>query len=226
MVTIVSRNEIGELEVTLGNSQFLSVFFGVVALLGVFFTVGYFVGKSSSPVLADSSRKAVSPLRVDSVAAPGAVTVPQVVATVATKVKDQAKPAEVTTASPKAPQNSVSASRAAEAKNQGAARPNAAEPAKTAVAESAKKEEAHADSGVQTLASRSYLQLAATSKPDADNMVGVLRQKGFSTVAVEIRERPGTWRVLVGPVADNGTTLRADLEKMGFPGNDAIRRTF
>ena len=73
---------------------------------------------------------------------------------------------------------------------------------------------------------QSYLQLKATSKPDADTMVDVLRQKGFSTIAVEIRERPGTWRVLVGPVSDSGANLRSDLQKMGFPGNDALRRSF
>jgi hypothetical protein len=58
-------------------------------------------------------------------------------------------------------------------------------------------------------------------------MVDVLREKGFSTVAMEIRERPGTWRVLVGPVGDRGAEpLRADLQRLGFPGNEAIRRTF
>ena len=75
--------------------------------------------------------------------------------------------------------------------------------------------------------SKSYLQLAATSKNDADTMVNGLREKGFSTVETEIRERPGTWRVFVGPVGEGGVdTLRADLQRLGFPGSTAIRRIF
>lgn len=59
-------------------------------------------------------------------------------------------------------------------------------------------------------------------------MVDVLRKKGFKAMAAEIEEKPGTFRVLVGPVADSGNTnkLRADLQEAGFPGNAAIRRTF
>lgn len=43
------RNEEGEFELVLGNKQLLSLFFIVVVLLGVFFTMGYIVGRSSSP---------------------------------------------------------------------------------------------------------------------------------------------------------------------------------
>ena len=58
-------------------------------------------------------------------------------------------------------------------------------------------------------------------------MVDVLRQKGFKAMAAEIQEKPGTYRVLVGPVAEGGrNALRADLQKSGFPGNAAIPRTF
>lgn len=43
------RNEEGEFELVLGNKQLLSLFFIVVVLLGVFFTMGYIVGRSSPP---------------------------------------------------------------------------------------------------------------------------------------------------------------------------------
>ncbi len=43
-------NEDGEFELILGNRQMMSVFFIVVILLGVFFTMGYIVGRNSSPV--------------------------------------------------------------------------------------------------------------------------------------------------------------------------------
>src|SRR3954453_14451763 len=42
-------NEDGEFELVLGNKQLLSVFFIVIILLGVFFTMGYLVGRNSGP---------------------------------------------------------------------------------------------------------------------------------------------------------------------------------
>ncbi len=44
------RNEDGESELVLGNKQMLSVFFIVIVMLGVFFAMGYVVGKNSAPV--------------------------------------------------------------------------------------------------------------------------------------------------------------------------------
>ncbi len=42
------KRESGEFEILLGNKQLLSVFFIVVILLGVFFTMGYILGRNSS----------------------------------------------------------------------------------------------------------------------------------------------------------------------------------
>ena len=39
------NNDDGEFELILGNRQLLSVFFVIVILLGVFFTMGYIVGR-------------------------------------------------------------------------------------------------------------------------------------------------------------------------------------
>src|SRR5579862_6192193 len=46
----MAKNEDGEFELILGNRQLLSVFFIVVVLLGVFFTMGYIVGRNSGPM--------------------------------------------------------------------------------------------------------------------------------------------------------------------------------
>ena len=76
-------------------------------------------------------------------------------------------------------------------------------------------------------AGQTYLQLAATSKHEADIMVDVLRKKSFKAMAAEIDEKPGTFRVLVGPITDTTSNkMRADLQGAGFPGNAAILRTF
>ena len=47
------KNEDGEFELILANRQLLSVFFIVVVLLGVFFTMGYIVGRNSGTVTAE-----------------------------------------------------------------------------------------------------------------------------------------------------------------------------
>ena len=42
-------HEEGEFELVLGNKQLLSVFFLVILLLGVFFSMGYIVGRNTAP---------------------------------------------------------------------------------------------------------------------------------------------------------------------------------
>ena len=89
------------------------------------------------------------------------------------------------------------------------------------------KAEARTVSGSHPSAGQTYLQLAATSQHEADIMVDVLRKKNFRAMAAEIDEKPGTFRVLVGPITDTtANKMRADLQGAGFPGNAAIRRTF
>jgi len=45
----MARNNEGEFEMVLGNRQLLSMFFLVVVLFGVFFSLGFMVGKSVGP---------------------------------------------------------------------------------------------------------------------------------------------------------------------------------
>jgi hypothetical protein len=74
---------------------------------------------------------------------------------------------------------------------------------------------------------QSYLQLASTDKKEAATMVDVLQRKGFSAIRAEILDKPGVYRVLVGPVPEGGRNdLRTKLQEAGFPGNKAIPRTF
>ena len=74
----------------------------------------------------------------------------------------------------------------------------------------------HSDHGM-------YLQLVAT--PQHEEMIGELRRSGFEAVAAEIPDRPGVFRVLVGPVEPgNVNKIRADLQSRGFPGDAAILR--
>ncbi|MEP7352986.1 MAG: SPOR domain-containing protein [Acidobacteriota bacterium] len=75
---------------------------------------------------------------------------------------------------------------------------------------------------------RSYLQLSATSKDEAESLANLLRSRGFTSLTAQIPEKPTLYRVLVGPIApaDAGRT-RADLKAKSFAGADeAIIKAF
>ena len=58
-------------------------------------------------------------------------------------------------------------------------------------------------------------------------MVDLLRQKKFKAVAAEVPEKPELYRVLVGPLAEGtANKTKSELQRAGFPGDKAIRRTF
>ena len=47
------------------------------------------------------------------------------------------------------------------------------------------------------------------------------------SMTAEVPEKHGMFRVLVGPIPENGINkMRADLQAASFPGNAAIKRTF
>ena len=59
------NDESGEFEVVLGNRQLLSGFFIVVVLFGVFFTMGYIVGRNSAPSERAATPPPAAPLQAD-----------------------------------------------------------------------------------------------------------------------------------------------------------------
>lgn len=192
------KNEDGEFELILGNRQLLSVFFIVVILLGVFFTMGYIVGRNSGPVAAETTPVPSVDARLAAVEAPASTSAPAPVPSTPTET---------------APQQPAPAAPAAEREPEPLRREPKAEPSTV--------------TGSHPAAGQTYLQLAATSQHEADIMVDVLRKKNFRAMAAEIDEKPGTFRVLVGPITDTtANKMRADLQGAGFPGNAAIRRTF
>jgi len=192
------KNEDGEFELILGNSQLLSVFFIVVVLIAVFFMMGYIVGRNSSPPgaldVAATRKPEPKPLVVDT-------------------PREETKPAPAETSS--APPRQTATQQAPPIERP---KPPEPKPERRATA---------APAADQPAAGQSYLQLAATGKHEADVMVDVLRKKSFSAMTAEITEKPGTFRVLVGPIPDGGIgKMRADLESLGFPGNKGIKRIF
>ncbi len=201
------KNEDGEFELILANRQLLSVFFIVVVLLGVFFTMGYIVGRNSGPAVVDvaSARKPEpKPMVVESPAA-----------------QDTAAPTPTpVTAAP----TSTTPQREAEAPKP---EPKREEPKKEAPAKKEKEKPAPAPVSAPPAAGQTYLQLVATAKAEADVMVDVLHQKKFKAIAVEIPEKPGLFRVLVGPLPDGTLNkVKTDLTSSGFPGDKAIKKVY
>lgn len=204
----MAKNEDGEFELILGNRQLLSVFFIVVILLGVFFTMGYIVGRNSGPAaqeVAAAPKTESKPLVVNSPAreTPAPATLPP---NESASAPAPEKPAE---------KPSTEVAQPAAAPKPAPARPKPAEAPRPA------------PSGELPAVGQTYLQLAATTEHEARLEVDVLRKKGFKAMAAEIPEKRGTFRVLVGPVPEGGTNkMKSDLIAAGFPGDKAIRRTF
>jgi cell division septation protein DedD len=193
----VSKSQEGEYELVLGNHQLLGVFFIVVVLIAVFFAMGYLMGQRNAAPVVSAD---VTPHRTESK--------PLVVDS----------PAPASPAPDAAPQQAIST------------QPQTSAPVREPTSPDVPKVSSAprpAPSGGQP-APGTYLQLSATTlKAEADTMVDVLRNKSFPALTAEIPERPGTYRVLVGPLADADVNkTRAALQDASFPGKDAIKKTF
>ncbi|MEO8027978.1 MAG: SPOR domain-containing protein [Bryobacteraceae bacterium] len=193
------RNEDGEFELVLGNRQLLSVFFIVVILMGVFFTMGYIVGRNSAPAVTTelAQQTPPKPMAVDTPA-----KAPEPVAE-----KPAPKPIEEPAAPPE---------KKAEKKE------------KEKADKKEKKAKAEIVVSGKPVAGAVYLQIAAVDEKAAEIMVSTLKQKGFSALSTQVPEKPQFYRVCVGPFADASAIAqgRAKLNAAGFRGNDAIKKTF
>jgi hypothetical protein len=188
-------------EIVLGNKQLLSIFFLVVAMMGVAFTIGYIIGRNTAGVSAAGSGQTAS-------APPPAATTPPA------PVQENPAPAGD---SPKADDNKPPA-----VDQTGGTQP--AKPYETAVPKTSPKEEPAAGASGATpapnaapaaaIAAGSYLQVAAVKRQDGDHLVEVLRKRGFPALLGE-SPKEGLFRVLVGPfpdmasLADSKQKLRA-----------------
>ena len=202
------KNEDGEFELILANRQLLSVFFIVVVLLGVFFTMGYIVGRNSGPAteVAAVRKPESKPIVVDP-------TPPQ----------DTAATASAPTTAAPAP-TSTQPQREAEVPK---IEPKREEPVAKKEPPAKKEKEKPAPVSAPPASGQTYLQLVATAKAEADVMVDVLHQKQFKAIAVEIPEKPGLFRVLVGPLPDGSLNkTKSDLTSAGFPGDKAIKKVY
>ena len=190
------RNEEGEFELMLGNKQLLSLFFLVVVLFAVFFSLGYMVGKSVAP----ASTQAAQP---PAAAPAGESSQPAQPSPLGEPGKPPAEagsgePAPVTETKP-AQAQTVSAP--AQEKT-----PEPAEPPH------------QAEDSAAVVARQIHLQVAAVRvKEDAEALAESLRKKGYKALMNE-QTRDGWFRVVLGPYSTERAAqeMKAELEKDGY----------
>lgn len=192
----------GEHELVLGNKQLLSAFFVVVVLLGVFFTMGYFVGKNT----------ATSGFNAGQTSANGGVRpdAPGKAVDSGSQTASASPVPESTTPAPDS--NPTASSTPGPAIDAKPAPPPREEPTETVRAS-----EGGSEKLAQPTSEQKYLQVSAIRRPDADNMVKVLRERGFPALLGE-SSKQGLYRVLVGPfktTTELGHT-KAELKAKGF----------
>jgi cell division septation protein DedD len=197
------KNDEGEFELVLGNRQLISVFLIVVILLGVFFSMGYIVGRNSSPAT-DTARN--EKLKAD----PGAAdssnpdTPADDAAPAASDSASPSTPPEITKTPQSQPPTKTEPVYAQEVKPKPSPTSSAAAPPVHAVA-------AGDPPGGQ------YWQVVATARPDAEIIAEALGKKGFHVV-IAPAPKDGIFRVLVGPLPDAPAQAqtRTGLESAGF----------
>jgi len=192
------------------------VFLIVVILLGVFFSMGYIVGRNSSPAGTDTARneKAKNGNEADSPDSSTAEAPPEPAATPpasnpTTATASDSTPAPTTPEITKPEQShpppaKPAAAKAAESKPKPFPEPISAKTIERAPA-------------AGEPSSGQYWQVVATSRPDAEIIAEALGKKGFHAVLAPA-PKDGIFRVLVGPLADAPAQAQArtGLEAAGF----------
>jgi cell division septation protein DedD len=186
----------GEKELVLGNKQLISLFFVIVALCGVFFALGYMMGRPSG--------KQLAAIPDTSAATPGGTVSPL---PAPAQESQQPEPPRETASSdvqsaPAGPEPQPPATRTQVARDV----PPAAASAATTTATPSVPE-----------AGATYLQVTALGRVDADNLVKTLKEQNFPALRSE-SSKPDLFRVLVGPYHQTADVAdaKARLKALGF----------
>jgi cell division septation protein DedD len=217
------KNEEGEFELVVGNKQLLSIFFIVMVLFGVVFSMGYFVGRNTSEPAAaqspDPSQQVHSGVPALGERAPAA-TPPQAPPADPGLAPGEAK---VTETQSTTPAGGAPAPAAASTTSAPAEQPKPAPPAKAAepVKQPAPAPPAATASVFEPKPGQVYLQVAAVKRPEAELIVDVLKKRGLAAIVAPVstpQPPDALWRALVGPLKDAGAVSKArtDLEAAGF----------
>jgi len=180
----------GEFELILGNRQIMIVFALIVVLLGLFFALGFMVGRNMAPKPAASSSQQPEqvPITVD-----------------ASKQGPASAPAPAAE-TPKQPEATQPAKAGAEPEETKAAAAPAKQPA------------VPSQLYVERPPAGTYLQAAATQRADAETMLSYLISKtGLTGYVAPSPKSSELCRVLIGPLSGNEkiAEARAKLAELG-----------
>jgi cell division septation protein DedD len=224
----------GEFELILGNKQLLSVLFIIIVLLGVFFAMGFLAGRSTGPKEISSAKGAAAqaPLMVEPGGSEPAAIQPAKPAPASEpagpppqddiKRIEPAAPEAVKPEPPKKepPKETVSAKP-----------PLATPPAKSVqppVFPPAKPASTPVSGGgfVAAPPSGSYLQVAATRRPEAEALLGMLKGKGCGPGYVTPSPKAeGMMRVVLGPLGEASAIAerRECVKKVGLESTVVVK---
>ena len=206
-MAMMTKTNDGEQELVIGNKQLLGIFFVVVVLLSVFFTMGYIIGRNTASAGAAQTTAGVATARPDTPAERSATAEPPSQEPAATPPVPQPAPVRVEPA----PQTPSAAPQTP------AATPRT-EPATRYTTNPAPEPEGRPASEIKSIPEGDmYLQVAAIPRADAETERKVLRERGFPTLIGE-SSKPGLFRVLVGPFKDLASLhiSKDELKKAGF----------
>jgi cell division septation protein DedD len=184
----------GEKELVLGNKQLISLFFVVVALCGVFFAMGYMMGRPSG--------KQVTTIPEGSPAAAPLAAAPST---------QEPEPPRETAPVDRVPADNPPA--------QADSLPPEQAPATTQT--QAAKDVAVPNTPVSAPSlpenGATYLQVTALRRSDADNLVKTLKEQNFPALLAE-SSKPELFRVMVGPYHQTADVAdaKARLKALGF----------
>jgi cell division protein FtsN len=188
----------GEKELVLGNKQLMGLFFVVVALCGVFFAMGYMMGRpSSKTALANPETNQASAVTAPAVQQPAQQPEPprETAETAPADPQPQPAPIETKPALDTPPPPRVAAPTT----------PPSPETAAPAAGVTVPQEGA------------TYLQVTALLRSDADKLAKSLREQNFPALVAE-SSKPDLFRVMVGPYHQTADVAdaKARLKALGF----------
>jgi cell division septation protein DedD len=189
----------GEKELVLGNKQLISLFFVAVALCGVFFAMGYMIGRNTS-------KSAVANLEGTT---PAAVASPEPQSPLP-QSQDREPPRETAPTDETAPPDKTPTAGAGPAASQPA-------PVQSGAPVASTQTQAAHDTPAEPEAGATYLQVTALRRADADNLVKTLREQNFPALLAD-SSKPDLFRVLVGPYHQTADVAdaKARLKSLGF----------
>lgn len=196
----MSRED-GEFELILGNKQLLSVLFIIIVLLGVFFAMGFLAGRSTTSSMAGVTKST-----------PGTPLV----------VEPESKSPTTPEAAKEPVREVVKETAKAEPPKPDAPKPD---PPKPAPAKAEPPKAAGGGGFVETPPSGTYIQIAATRRPDAETLISQLAREGMTGYITPSPKSPELMRVIVGPLGESKDVAetRERLKKLGIENGIVVK---